>query len=98
MDLLEEIWTRPSQHPAGIPYSDESRPSLTGGSMPLRTTSAGRPLGRPWSEVRERLKPRRSLSSLELLFIRRQRITADLARTPNLLTQAGMRLTRAGLR
>ncbi len=59
MDLLEEIWDRLSQHPAGIPLSDAQRLELDRRLDALEEdVRVGRPLGRPWSEVRERLKPR----------------------------------------
>ena len=59
MDLLEEIWDRLSQHPAGIPLSDAQRAELDRRLDAIEDDiRAGRPLGRPWSEVRERLKPR----------------------------------------
>jgi putative addiction module component (TIGR02574 family) len=59
MDLLEEIWDRLSQHPAGIPLSDAQRAELDRRLDAVEgDIRAGRPPGRPWSEVRERLKPR----------------------------------------
>jgi len=59
MDLLEEIWDRLSQHPAGIPLSDAQRAELDRRLDAVEDDiRAGRPLGRPSSEVRERLKPR----------------------------------------
>ncbi len=59
MDLLEEIWDRLSQHPGGMPLSDAQRAELDRRLDALEDDiRAGRPLGRPWSEVRERLKPR----------------------------------------
>lgn len=59
MELLEELWDRLSQHPAGIPLSDVQRAELDRRLDALEEdVRAGRPLGRPWSEVRERLKPR----------------------------------------
>jgi putative addiction module component (TIGR02574 family) len=58
LDLLEEIWDRLSQHPAGIPLSDAQRSELDRRLDALENdVRAGRPLGRPWSEVRERLVP-----------------------------------------
>jgi putative addiction module component (TIGR02574 family) len=57
LDLLEEIWERLSQHPAGMPLSDGQREELDRRLDALEEdVKAGRPLGRPWSEVRERLK------------------------------------------
>jgi putative addiction module component (TIGR02574 family) len=59
MDLLEEVWDRLSQHPAGIPLSDAQRAELDRRLDALEDDiRAGHRLGRPWSEVRERLKPR----------------------------------------
>jgi putative addiction module component (TIGR02574 family) len=59
LDLLEEIWDRLSQHPAGIPLSDAQQTELDRRLDALEEdVRAGRPLGRPWSEVRARLKPR----------------------------------------
>ena len=59
LDLLEEIWNRLSQHPAGIPLSEAQRAELDKRLDALESdVRGGRPLGRPWSEVRERLKPR----------------------------------------
>ncbi|HWW92099.1 MAG TPA: addiction module protein [Vicinamibacteria bacterium] len=59
LDLLEEIWDRLSQHSAGIPLSDGQRAELDKRLDALENEiRAGRPLGRPWSEVREPLKSR----------------------------------------
>ena len=59
LDLLEEIWDRLSQHPTGIPLTDAQRSELDRRLDVLEDdVRAGRPLGRPWSEVRERLKSR----------------------------------------
>jgi putative addiction module component (TIGR02574 family) len=59
LDLLEEIWDRLSQDPAGIPLSDAQRSELDGRLDALELAiQAGRPLGVPWVDVRERLKPR----------------------------------------
>lgn len=59
MDLLEKIWDRLSQDPAGIPLSEAQRAELDRRLDALEDDiRAGRPVGRPWSEVRERLKPR----------------------------------------
>jgi putative addiction module component (TIGR02574 family) len=59
LDLLEEIWDRLTQHPAGVPLSDAQRSELDRRLDVLEdAVRAGRPLGRPWSEVRERLKSR----------------------------------------
>ena len=52
LDLLEEIWDRLSQHPASIPLSDAQRSELDRRLDALETdVRAGRPLGRPWTEV-----------------------------------------------
>lgn len=59
LDLLEEIWDRLSQHPAGIPLSDARRSELDRRLDALEANiRAGRPPGRPWGGVRERLKSR----------------------------------------
>lgn len=59
LDLLEEIWDRLRQHPTGIPLTDAQRSELDRRLDALEDdVRAGRPLGRPWSEVRERLKSR----------------------------------------
>jgi putative addiction module component (TIGR02574 family) len=55
--LLDEIWTRLSQHPAGVPLSDAQRAELDHRLDALEEdVKAGRPLGRPWSQVRDRLR------------------------------------------
>jgi putative addiction module component (TIGR02574 family) len=57
LQLLEEIWDRLSQHPADVPLSGEQRAELDRRLDALEEDiKAGRPLGRPWSEVRERLE------------------------------------------
>jgi putative addiction module component (TIGR02574 family) len=57
--VLEEIWDRLSQHPAGIPLADAQQSELDKRLDALEDdVRAGRPLGRPWSEIRERLKSR----------------------------------------
>ena len=57
LQLLEEIWDRLSQHPADIPLSREQRAELDRRLDALEEDiKAGRRLGRPWSEVRERLE------------------------------------------
>ena len=59
LDLIGEIWDRLSQHPAGIPLTDAQRSELDRRLDALDDdVRAGRPPGRPWSEVRERLKSR----------------------------------------
>jgi putative addiction module component (TIGR02574 family) len=59
LQLLEDIWDRLSERPANIPLSDELLAELDRRLDTLEAeVRAGRPLGRPWSEVRERLRPR----------------------------------------
>jgi len=59
LDLLEELWDRLSQHPAGIPLSDAQQAELDRRLDALEeNVRAGRSLGRPWPDVRERLKSR----------------------------------------
>ena len=59
LQLLEDIWDRLSQHPADVPLSDAQRAELDRRLDALEEDiKAGRPLGRPWSEVRERLQSR----------------------------------------
>ncbi len=56
LQLLEQIWDRLSQDPANLPLSDAQRAELDRRLDQLEDDiRAGRPLGRPWSEVRERL-------------------------------------------
>jgi putative addiction module component (TIGR02574 family) len=56
LQLLEQIWDRLSQDPANLPLSDAQRAELDRRLDLLEDDiRAGRPLGRPWSEVRERL-------------------------------------------
>ena len=57
LQLIEDLWERLSQHPANIPLSDVQRAELDRRLDALEDDiKAGRPLGRPWSEVRERLQ------------------------------------------
>ena len=59
LELLGEIWDRLSQHPAAVPLSDAQRKELDQRlDMLEEDLRAGRPLGSPWSEVRERLRSR----------------------------------------
>lgn len=59
LQLLEEIWDRLSQQPANVPLSDAQRAELDRRLDALEEdVKAGRPLGRPWSEVRQRLQSR----------------------------------------
>jgi putative addiction module component (TIGR02574 family) len=56
LDLLGELWDRLSQRPASVPLTPEQREELDRRLDELEVNvRAGRPLGRPWSEVRERL-------------------------------------------
>jgi putative addiction module component (TIGR02574 family) len=57
LELLGEIWDRLSQRPAGVPLTPERREELDRRLNDLQADiRAGRPLGRPWSEVREQLR------------------------------------------
>lgn len=57
--LLEEIWDRLSQHPASVPLTEAQRAELDRRLDAVEEDiRAGRPLGRPWSEVRKRLQSR----------------------------------------
>jgi len=57
LQLLEDIWDRLSQRPANLPLSPEQREELDRRLDAFEEdVRAGRPLGRPWSEVRERLR------------------------------------------
>jgi putative addiction module component (TIGR02574 family) len=57
--LLEDIWDRLSQNPANLPLSPEQRDELDRRLDAFEEdVRAGRPLGRPWAEVRERLRSR----------------------------------------
>jgi putative addiction module component (TIGR02574 family) len=59
LQLLEEIWDRLSQHPADVPLSEAQRVELDRRLDAVEEDiKAGRPLGHPWSEVRERLQSR----------------------------------------
>jgi putative addiction module component (TIGR02574 family) len=59
LQLLGELWDRLSQQPANVPLSAEQRKELDRRLDALEAdVKAGRPLGRPWSEVREQLRPR----------------------------------------
>ena len=59
LDLLAELWDRLSQRPASVPLSAEQRQELDQRLDVLEEDiRAGRTLGRPWSEVRERLRSR----------------------------------------
>ena len=59
LQLLEEIWDRLSEHPADLPLSDAQRADLDRRLDALeQDIKAGKPLGRPWSEIRERLRSR----------------------------------------
>jgi putative addiction module component (TIGR02574 family) len=57
LQLLEDIWDRLSQTPANVPLSPEQREELDRRLDAFdEDVRAGRPLGRPWSEIRERLR------------------------------------------
>ena len=59
LELLGDLWDRLSQQPANVPWSAEQRDELDRRLDALEEEiKAGRPLGRPWSEVRERLRSR----------------------------------------
>jgi putative addiction module component (TIGR02574 family) len=59
LQLLEDIWDRLSQRPANLPLSPEQRDELDRRLDAFEEdVRAGRPIGRPWSEVRERLRSR----------------------------------------
>lgn len=56
LQLLEDIWDRLSERPANLPLSDDLRAELDRRLDALEADIlAGKPLGRPWSEVRDRL-------------------------------------------
>ncbi len=56
LELLDELWERLSRHPADVPLTDAQRAELDRRLDALEEDiRAGRSLGRPWSEVRERL-------------------------------------------
>jgi putative addiction module component (TIGR02574 family) len=57
LQLLEDIWDRLSQRPASLPLSPEQRDELDRRLDAFEEdVRAGRLLGRPWAEVRERLR------------------------------------------
>lgn len=59
LQLLEEIWDRLSQNPAALPLSPEQSEELDRRLDAFEEdVRSGRPLGSPWSEVRERLRSR----------------------------------------
>jgi putative addiction module component (TIGR02574 family) len=60
LELLGELWDRLSQRPANVPLSAEEREELDRrlDALEEEDIRAGRPLGRLWSEVRERLRSR----------------------------------------
>jgi len=59
LQLLEDIWDRLSEHPSSVPLSDAQRAELDRRLDALEEDiRAGRPVGRPWSEVRNRLQSR----------------------------------------
>ena len=57
LELLGELWDRLSQRPASVPLTPEQRAELDRRLDELEDDiRAGRPLGRPWSVVREQLR------------------------------------------
>jgi putative addiction module component (TIGR02574 family) len=58
LQLLEDIWDRLSERPANLPpLSDEQRAELDRRLDALEEDiRSGRPVGRPWAEVRERFR------------------------------------------
>lgn len=59
LQLLEDIWDRLSGHPSGVPLSEGHRAELDRRLDVLEDDiRAGRPVGRPWSELRSRLQAR----------------------------------------
>jgi putative addiction module component (TIGR02574 family) len=57
LDLLERIWERLSRDPANLPLTPEQARELDDRDDALEADiRAGRPLGKPWSEVRKGLK------------------------------------------
>jgi putative addiction module component (TIGR02574 family) len=59
LQLLEDIWDRLSEHPSNLPLSDAQRAELDRRLDALEEdVRAGRSVGRPWSEVRNRLQSR----------------------------------------
>ncbi len=58
LELLERIWDRLSRHPADIPVTDAQRRELDRRLDDLeKDIRDGSPLGSPWADVRERLRP-----------------------------------------
>lgn len=59
LELLEDIWDRLSEHPSRVPLSEGHRAELDRRLDALEADiRAGRPVGRPWPEVRDRLLTR----------------------------------------
>lgn len=59
LQLLEDLWDRLSERPANVPLSDEQRAELDRRLDALEDDiRAGRPLGRPWAEVRDHFRSR----------------------------------------
>jgi putative addiction module component (TIGR02574 family) len=59
LELLGELWDRLSQRPAAVPLTPEQREELDRRLDGLEDNiRAGRPLGRPWSDVREQFRPK----------------------------------------
>lgn len=59
LDLIGELWDRLSQRPVNVPLTPEQRVELDRRLDALEAdTRVGKPLGSPWSEVRDRLRSR----------------------------------------
>ena len=59
LQLLEDIWDGLSEHPNGVPLSEAQRAELDRRLDALEADiQAGRPVGRPWSQVRSHLQSR----------------------------------------
>ena len=59
LQLLEDLWDRLSLNPIGVPLSPEQQVELDRRIDALEDDiRQGRPLGQPWSEVRERIQSR----------------------------------------
>jgi len=59
LQLLEDLWERLCRHPGGPPLTDEQKAELDRRLDDMEDDIRnGRPLGRPWSEVKERLQSR----------------------------------------
>jgi len=59
LELIGELWDRLSLRPASVPLTPEQRDELDRRLDEFdENIRVGRPLGRPWSEVREQLRSR----------------------------------------